>query len=62
MDSGLEQLQADFLKSVEEMKAGKAARSMAVVVSPIAKVRSQSGLSQSRFAALIGVFVRTLQK
>jgi putative transcriptional regulator len=62
MDKELEQFQADLLKSVKEMKAGKAARSTTVVVSPIAKARNQSGLSQSQFAALMGVSVRTLQE
>ncbi|MEM4990713.1 helix-turn-helix domain-containing protein [Collimonas sp. H4R21] len=62
MDKELDQFQADLLKSVRDMKAGKAARSTVVTVSPIAKARTQSGLSQSQFAALMGVSVRTLQE
>ena len=62
MDKELDQFQADLLKSVRDMKTGKAARSTVVAVSPIAKARTQSGLSQSQFAALMGVSVRTLQE
>ncbi|WP_050808628.1 helix-turn-helix domain-containing protein [Collimonas fungivorans] len=62
MDKELDQFQSDLLKSVRDMKTGKAARSTSVMVSPIAKARTQSGLSQSQFAALMGVSVRTLQE
>lgn len=62
MDKELDQFQSDLLKSVRDMKAGKAARSTIIAVSPIAKARTQSGLSQSQFASLMGVSVRTLQE
>jgi putative transcriptional regulator len=39
------------------MKAGK----VRVVHSPAAEAREKTGLSQSQFAALLGVSVRTLQ-
>ena len=51
-----------LLVSVRQMKAGKAARTAEVALSPIVAVRNASGLSQSRFAALLGVSVRTLQE
>ena len=50
-------LAADLLQSVREMKAGKAQ----VVTSPVIEARRKTGLSQSQFAALLGVSVRTLQ-
>jgi putative transcriptional regulator len=50
-------LGADLLQSVQEMKAGKGQ----VVFSPAIEARKQTGLSQSQFAALLGVSVRTLQ-
>lgn len=50
-------LAAELLESVRQMKAGK----MHVVFSPVAEARQRTGLSQSQFAALLGVSVRTLQ-
>lgn len=50
-------LAADLLQSVREMKAGR----VNVVTSPVIEARKKTGLSQSQFAALIGVSVRTLQ-
>lgn len=50
-------LAAELLQSVREMKAGK----MHVVSSPVIEARKNTGLSQSQFAALLGVSVRTLQ-
>lgn len=50
-------LAADLLQSVREMKAGH----VNVVTSPAIEARNKTGLSQSQFAALIGVSVRTLQ-
>ena len=41
------------------LKAGKTGR--VVNVPPVARVRARTGLSQARFAALLGVSVRTLQ-
>ncbi len=48
---------AELLQSAREMKAGKRARTH----SPVAHARYQVGLSQSRFAELLGVSLRTLQ-
>ena len=50
-------LAADLLQSVREMKAGQGK----VVASPAIDARKKTGLSQSQFAALLGVSVRTLQ-
>jgi len=50
-------LAAELLQSVREMKAGQ----IRVVSSPVIEARNKTGLSQSQFAALMGVSVRTLQ-
>ena len=50
-------LAAELLQSVREMKAGQTR----VVSSPVIDARQKTGLSQSQFAALLGVSVRTLQ-
>ena len=50
-------LAAELLQSVREMKAGQ----VQVVSSPVVEARNDTGLSQSQFAALLGVSVRTLQ-
>ena len=50
-------LAAELLQSIREMKAGKTH----VVFSPATEARQRTGLSQSKFAALLGVSVRTLQ-
>ena len=50
-------LAAELLQSVREMKAGKTQ----VVSSLAIEARQSTGLSQSQFAALLGVSVRTLQ-
>ena len=50
-------LAAELLQSIREMKAGKTH----VVLSPATEARQKTGLSQSQFAALLGVSVRTLQ-
>lgn len=60
-DDELEQFKADLLSSAKELKSGKAARTTQVEVSFVASVRSQTGLSQSQFAKLLGVSIRTLQ-
>ena len=48
---------AEILQSIKDMKAGKGR----VVVTHAAEARSATGLSQSKFATLLGVSVRTLQ-
>ena len=50
-------LAAELLQSVRDMKAGH----VQVVSSPVIEARKKTGLSQSQFAALLGVSVRTLQ-
>jgi putative transcriptional regulator len=48
---------AEIVQSLREAKAGKTR----VVYSPVIAARQNSGLSQSDFARLLGVSVRTLQ-
>jgi putative transcriptional regulator len=50
-------LAQELLESIQEMKAGK----ISVVLAPAAEARERTGLSQSQFASLLGVSVRTLQ-
>lgn len=52
---------AELLTSVREMKAGLRARAHTPEVSTVVRARLSSGLSQSAFAELLGVSVRTLQ-
>ncbi|CAG4887873.1 helix-turn-helix domain-containing protein [Paraburkholderia gardini] len=61
MDKELEQFQADLLKSVRDMKTGRAARVTKIEPTAAALARAKVGLSQSAFAALLGVSTRTLQ-
>jgi putative transcriptional regulator len=49
----------EILNGIRELKLGKAGR--VVNLPPVAEIREKTGLSQSRFAALLGVSVRTLQ-
>ena len=58
----MEQFQNDVLASVRQMKAGKAARITNVNLPSIVAARNTLGLSQSRFAELLGVSKRTLQE
>jgi len=55
-------LGAELLVSVREMKAGKAGHIHRVSVSAITEARTRSGLSQQRFAELLGVSPRTVQE
>jgi putative transcriptional regulator len=50
-------LAAELLESVKQMKAGKTR----VVHTAAVEARERTGLSQSQFADLLGVSVRTLQ-
>lgn len=52
---------AELLTSVREMKAGIRARVHRPEISEVAHARLVAGLSQSAFAVLLGVSVRTLQ-
>lgn len=48
---------AELLQAVREMKSGKGE----IVYSAAIEARKKTGLSQSQFATLLGVSVRTLQ-
>ena len=61
IDAEMEQFQNDLLESVRQMKAGKAARTTVVTLTTAADARAKVGVSQSTFATLLGVSVRTLQ-
>jgi putative transcriptional regulator len=50
-------LAAELLQAVQQMKAGNTQ----AVLSPVIAARNMTGLSQSQFATLLGVSVRTLQ-
>ena len=50
-------LEAELLEAVRQFKRGEGT----VVYSPVIAARKNSGLSQSAFAQLLGVSVRTLQ-
>ena len=50
---------AEILSGIRELKRGRTWR--VVNVPAVPEVRSKTGLSQSRFATLLGVSVRTLQ-
>lgn len=54
-------LGAELLESVREMKAGHATKIHNVTIAPVVSARMKSGLSQSAFAKLLGVSIRTLQ-
>ena len=53
---------AELLASVLEMKAGKTGRIHRIPLSEITQARTKSGLSQSQFAQVLGVSMRTLQE
>jgi putative transcriptional regulator len=50
---------AEILQGLRELKRGRAGR--VVNVPPVGDIRRKVGLSQARFAALLGISVRTLQ-
>lgn len=52
-------LAAELEQSINEMLTGQG---KAVAVSPVVAARMQSSISQSMFARLLGVSVRTLQE
>ena len=61
MDPDMQAFQAELLEAVRDMKVGRAARTTQVEVPNAADARARGGLSQSQFATLLGVSVRTLQ-
>lgn len=60
-DREMKAFEAELLGSVREMSAGRATRVTQVPQTPAAEARTKVGMSQSQFAALLGVSVRTLQ-
>lgn len=50
---------SEILQGIRDLKQGKAGRILNVP--PVAETRQKTGLSQSKFASLLGVSVRTLQ-
>ena len=61
IDPEMQAFQADLLEAVRDMKAGRAARTTQIKRAAAADARARVGLSQSQFATLLGVSVRTLQ-
>jgi putative transcriptional regulator len=61
VDAEMKQFQDDLLRSVRQMKTGRAARTTRVLLTPASEARARVGLTQSQFADLLGVSVRTLQ-
>ena len=67
LDAGRD-LEAELQETLADMRAGRVGRVSVVtdegrvIESPAARVRVMSRLSQSQFAALMGVSVRTLQE
>lgn len=55
------QFHADLLEGVRDMKARKAARATRVEPNEASVARAKVGMSQSEFAVLLGVSVRTYQ-
>lgn len=61
-------LDAELRDAARELRSGSVGRVTVLpadgkpVVSPVARVRVQVGMSQARFAQLLGVSVRTLQQ
>ena len=66
--AGKSKVEAGLLEAVRDMKAGRAARVFVpdgkggVVRSEVARARLASGLTQQKFASLLGVSLRTLQE
>ena len=51
----------EILEGIRDLKAGRVGRRYTARSYPIVRAREKSGLSQAKFAALLGVSVRTLQ-
>jgi len=60
MAKGKRNIGMEILEGIREIKRGEHGR--VVTVPPVAGIRESTGLSQSRFAQLLGVSVRTLQE
>ncbi len=59
-DAEMQAFAADVLESIRQAKRGEGKKHR-VAVSAAAEARAKVGMSQSQFAALMGVSVRTLQ-
>jgi putative transcriptional regulator len=57
-----EELGLKLLRSVREMKAGKAARATQIAPNEVAAARMKTGLSQTQFAKALHISPRTLQE
>lgn len=57
--SGKRDIGQEILQGLRELKRGDTGR--VINLPPVSEIRQRVGLSQSRFAALLGVSVRTLQ-
>lgn len=57
-----EELGEKLLRSVNEMKQGKAARATQVAPNEVAAARLKTGLSQAMFAQALHISLRTLQE
>ena len=51
----------EALEGVRDIKAGRIGRKFTVDSYPVVRIREKAGLSQTEFASLLGVSVRTLQ-
>ena len=60
-DAEMLKFQNDLLQSVREMKVGRAARSTQIPITQAAEARAKVGVTQSAFASMLGVSLRTLQ-
>ena len=52
----------EALEGATEIKAGRGKRTLVRPRSPIVRVRLKAGLTQTQFATLLGVSVRTLEQ
>jgi putative transcriptional regulator len=51
----------EILQGIQDIKAGRIGRRFTATTYPIVRAREKSGLSQAKFAELLGVSVRTVQ-
>ena len=51
----------EILQGIRDIKAGRIGRRYTTESYPIVRAREKSGLSQAKFAALLGVSIRTIQ-
>ena len=59
MAKGKRNIGREILEGLREIKSGRHAR--VVNIPRVASIREETGLSQERFATLLGVSIRTLQ-